>query len=193
LREPVLPADPSAHGKLVFQLQLAYSGELAAGFAYSGHWRSVSDAEERERIRIIEEEEWHHRRLVGQMLNDLGASPRAGREAVFYVIGRILGTLCHVSGWLLPMYGAGRLERRNIKEYEDAAVYARACGHGELIDCLLTMAEVEWEHERYFRAKVERHPWRRFLPLWPAPPPKEAIRAAHAPDGGSGERPRVLT
>jgi hypothetical protein len=36
---------------------LAYSGELAAGLAYRGHWRSVRDAAERERIQTIEAEE----------------------------------------------------------------------------------------------------------------------------------------
>ncbi len=33
------------------------------------------------------------------------------------------------------------------------------CGRTDLIDCLLTMAEVEWEHERYFRSCVLRHRW----------------------------------
>ncbi len=166
-----------ARRRLIAQLQLAYSGELGAGHAYRGHWRSVADPEERERIRQIEDEEWHHRRLVGEMLRDLGASPRPLREGVFWMIGRTLGLLCHVSGWFLPMYGAGRLERRNIKEYEDAADYAVECGRGDLVDCLLTMAEVEWEHEKYFRAKAESHPLVRWIPLWPPPPPKEAIRA----------------
>ena len=55
------------------------------------------------------------------------------------------------------MYGAGRLESGNIVEYEIAAGYARDCGSGDLIDCLLTMAEVEWEHEKYFRSRVLLH------------------------------------
>jgi hypothetical protein len=75
------------------------------------------------------------------------------------------------------MYGAGRLERGNIVEYEVAARHAVACGHGEMVDCLLAMAEVEWEHEQYFRAKVAGHPLLRLFPLWPPPPPKSAIRA----------------
>lgn len=41
------------------------------------------------------------------------------------------------------MYGAGRLERGNIVEYEIAAKLAAECGHPEMIDCLLEMAEVE--------------------------------------------------
>ena len=74
------------------------------------------------------------------------------------------------------MYGAGRLESKNIREYESAARHARECGHTEWIDCLLTMAEVEWEHERYFRGRVLSHRWARHLPMWPAPPPKASIR-----------------
>ena len=165
-----------ARERLIAQLQLAYSGELGAGFAYRGHARSVRDPEERDRIRRIEDEEWHHRRLVGDMLRDLGAAPRPFREAVFWLIGRTLGALCHVSGWFLPMYGAGRLERRNIKEYEDAADYAVECGRADLVDCLLTMAEVEWEHEKYFRSKAEGHALARLVPLWAPPPAKESIR-----------------
>ena len=163
--------------KLIRQLQGAYSGELAAGYAYRGHWKSLPPGEERERIRLIESEEWHHRELVGAMLRGLGAKPNRLREAIFFTIGRVLGTACHVSGWYLPMYGAGWLERHNIVEYEDAAVYAANCGRPELIDCLLTMAEVEWEHERFFRECAAK---RRLLKLWPAPPPKESIRAKRA-------------
>jgi hypothetical protein len=163
--------------RLIHILQLAYSGERAAGYAYRGHWRSVSDAEEKARIHRIEDEEWHHRRLVGQMLSDLGAAPDPWREFRALVIGRTLQALCYVSGWLLPMYGAGKLERRNIVEYEHAARYAIGCGKPEFVDCLLVMAEVEWEHEQYFRAKVLSHPLGRRLPIWPAPPPKETIRS----------------
>jgi hypothetical protein len=75
------------------------------------------------------------------------------------------------------MYGAGRLERGNIVEYEHAAVYAAQCGHEGMIDCLLTMAEVEWEHELYFRGRILGHRLLRFFPLWETPPPKESIRA----------------
>ena len=52
----------SSRARLVAILQLAYSGELAAGYAYRGHARAVSDSDQRERIRKIEDEEWHHRR-----------------------------------------------------------------------------------------------------------------------------------
>jgi len=159
--------------ELIRELCNAYSAELAAGFAYRGHWRSVRDAAQRARIRQIEQEEWHHRQLVGGILRDLGAKPNLVREVIFFAIGRILGLLCHVSGWFVPMYGAGFLERRNIVEYERAAMHAYHCHREDLIDCLLTMAELEWEHESYFRGNVSRHP----ALLWDAPPAKETIRA----------------
>ena len=166
---------------LVALLQLAYSGELAAAHAYHGHWRSVTDADERARIAEIEQEELHHRKLVGEMLTSLGAAPNRSREIRASLIGRTLSFLCHVSGWLAPMYGAGRLESGNVREYEAAARFARECGREDLIDCLLTMAEVEWEHEKYFRSRVLTHPLGRRLTLWPQPPPKESIRKPFTP------------
>lgn len=162
--------------RLVSILQHAYSGERAAGLAYAGHWRSVAGAEERQQIRAIEDEEWRHRRLVGEMLAALGSAPDRWREIRAVVIGRVLGALCHVSPWFLPMYGAGRLESSNIVEYEDAARCAMGCDRQEFVDCLLTMAEVEWEHEAYFRARVTGHSWSRILRVWAAPAPKEQIR-----------------
>jgi hypothetical protein len=172
-----VPAD--ARTKLIRQLQRAHSGELAASHAYHGHWHSVRDPQERERIRIIEGEEWHHRTLVRGLLRQLGAAPNRVREVIFWIIGKAVALFCHVGGWYFPMYGAGRLERHNIVEYEDAAVYAAECGHPEMIDCLLTMAEVEWEHEFYFRQKALSHPLSRVVKVWDPAPPKETIRAKH--------------
>lgn len=166
-----------ARALLIRQLRGAYSGELAAGHAYRGHWRSVRDAAERERIQLIEDEEWHHRALVGELLAQLGAKPSRVREAIFFVIGKTIAALCRVGGRFIPMYGAGKLERSNIVEYEDAARYASQCDHEEMIECLLEMAETEWEHERYFRERVAGHPLLRVLKLWEEAPPKETIRA----------------
>lgn len=168
--------DPSSFESLVAILQHAYSGERAAAFAYRGHWRSVPDEPDRARIRQIEDEEWHHRILVGEMLSALGRGPNRLREARAWMIGRVLGALCHVAGWLAPMYGAGKLESGNIGEYEIAARHAAACGHPEFVDCLLTMAEVEWDHEKYFRSCVLRHRLGGRIPIWPEPPPREDIR-----------------
>ena len=171
-----MPSAEDNRQKLIAILQSAYSGELAAAYAYRGHWHSVSAADERESIRAIEEDEWRHRKLVGEMLTALGSAPNKAREKRATLTGRTLGILCHVTGWLAPMYGAGKLESRNIVEYETAARHARDCGRAELVDCLLEMAEVEWDHEKYFRSQVLRHTIGRRLPIWPEPPPKESIR-----------------
>ena len=120
---------------------------------------------------------------------ELGAGPRRSREIRAWIIGRTLGAFCHVSGWFLPMYGAGRLESHNIVEYEDAARYAVAGGCERFLDCLLTMAEVEWEHEQYFRARVLSHPWQRVFKVWPAPPPKSSIRGNYASSRPSAPSP----
>jgi rubrerythrin len=167
----------SAEKLLIALLQMAYSGERAAALAYRGHWKSVKDSAISERIKSIEAEEWHHRKLVGEMLENLGAKPNGFKEFKAAVIGNCLGFACHFSGWFAPMYGAGKLESRNIGEYELAAKYARECGQETLIDALLTMAEIEWEHERFFRAQVAVHFLARIIPVWKLPAPKEMIRA----------------
>jgi hypothetical protein len=176
------PAQHRAH--LVRILQHAYSGERAAAHAYRGHWKSVADPAERERIRQIEDEEWHHRDLVGGLLRTLGEGPDPWRERRALVVGRALGALCHVAGWFLPMYAAGRLERRNIVEYEDAARHAVGCGRADFLECLVGMAEVEWEHEQYFRSRVAGRWGTRLLGLWTPPPAKASIRARYPPAPG---------
>lgn len=178
-----------AQDRLAALLRLAYSGERAAALAYRGHWRSLFDASDRDRIRVIEEEEWHHRRILLDMLGELKVAPSRSREARAAFIGRSLGCLCHVSGWLAPMYGAGKLESRNIREYEVAARLAWTAGRREWVDRLLTFAEVEWEHEAFFRDRVRAHRFGRRLRLWPMPPPKESIRSTFARDTAMPESP----
>lgn len=94
------------------------------------------------------------------------------------LIGTAIGLFCRVGGWFFPMWGAGRLERNNIREYEKAARTAVLAGHGLFADDLLAMAEVEWDHERYFRLKAASHPLSRLLAVWAAPPPREEIRGS---------------
>ena len=48
--------EAASREKLIALLQLAYSGELAAAYAYRGHWHSVSAPDERAAIRKIEAE-----------------------------------------------------------------------------------------------------------------------------------------
>ena len=151
-----------ARSRLIRILQNAHAGEVAAAYAYRGHWKSLRESPEKERIREIEAEEWDHRRRVGEWLAKLGARPRAAREKVFWTIGNILGPSCYVSGWFMPMYFAGRLESQNSVEYEDAAVFAKRLGMDDCVDDLLDMARVEVEHELFFRETVAGH---RLLPM----------------------------
>ena len=169
--------------QLVHILQGAYSGELAAGFAYRGHWKSVKNADQRAAIQKIEQEEWVHRGRVGEMLASLDATPRKLREAKLWVIGRTIGLACHLIGWFLPMYFAGRLESGNVIEYQVAASHAGALGLKEFEADLLVMAGVEKEHELFFLNVIAGH---RLLPMvsgvfgWGGiePPRAEAVSEA---------------
>lgn len=152
----------SARQKLIRILQNAYWGEVAAAYAYRGHWKSLKESPERTEIIKIEAEEWDHRRRVGEWLEKLGAKPKVMREKVFWTIGRTLGLSCHISGWFMPMYFAGRLESQNSVEYEDAAEFARQLEMDQCVEDLLDMARVELEHEVFFREMVTGH---QLLPL----------------------------
>lgn len=155
--------DKSSHSQqLIHILQAAYSGELAAAYAYRGHWKSLSNPIEREKVRQIENEEWIHREKVGLMLTRLAAAPVKTREARMWMIGRAIGLACHFAGWFLPMYFAGRLENGNVEEYETAASHACALGLIEFESDLRFMAGVEKEHEIFFLKMVAGH---RLLPL----------------------------
>lgn len=143
--------------QLIHLLQTAYSGEMAAAIAYRGHWRSLPPSAERERIRQIEREEWRHRRGVGVMLRRLGAEPHQAREILMYLLGHVAGLLCHVAGWFWPMYIAGKLERSNVREYDNAAACAGRLSLTKYEKILRRMGEVEKEHELYFTEVIANH------------------------------------
>lgn len=168
--------------ELIYLLQNAHAGELAAFHAYEGHQISVSDPVEREDLKKICEEEWTHRICIAGFLEKLNATPRLRREMIMKCVGLTIGFLCRIGGWLIPMYGAGKLESGNIVEYEVAARLAHRCGYTEFIDPLLHMAEVEWDHELYFRKKYLSHRFHKLLPMWTVPPPRENIRTSFFKD-----------
>jgi rubrerythrin len=159
-------------------LQFAYSGELGAAIAYAGHATAVADPAERQRIRQIRRDELEHRTSLGRMLYELGAAPDRLLELRNRWLGSGIARFCHIGGWFLPMYGAGWLERRNILDYERAARLSVRCGQPRFADALLSMAEAEWEHERYFRLKTSSHPLAVIVRVWTAPPCKEEIRCS---------------
>ena len=90
-------------------------------------------------------------------------------------VGRAISTFCLIGGWFFPMYGAGKLESQNIREYEHAARLALVAGL-PWVDELLHLAEVEWDHELYFRERASSHFLWRVTPHWPVPPPRASIR-----------------
>jgi demethoxyubiquinone hydroxylase (CLK1/Coq7/Cat5 family) len=152
----------SPRQQLIRILQAAYSGEMAAAHAYRGHWKSLKNPFEQESIQRIEDEEWMHREKVGRILRELQSGPSRMREMRMLVTGRAIGILCHLIGWFLPMYFAGRLESRNVAEYESAAFEARKLGLSECESELRLMAAVEKEHEVFFMKAIAAH---RLLPL----------------------------
>jgi demethoxyubiquinone hydroxylase (CLK1/Coq7/Cat5 family) len=168
--------------QLVRLLQDAHAGERAAGFAYNGHWRSVRGVNSAE-IRKIEVEEWEHRACLFKMLCELGEKPRVSRELAMILVGSVIFVLCRLGGWLnvagfgwfVSMYGAGKLEQGNIVEYQIAAKYARLAGYPHFVPELLHMAEIEWDHEFYFRSRCLESKWSRYVPIWMAPPARELV------------------
>jgi len=165
-----------ARADLVALLQLAHSGELAATLAYEGHAASVKDPTERAEILAIMDQEIDHRHRVRSMLDALGVAPEPRRERKLRRVGRFVSAFCRVGGWYAPMYGAGKLERKNVGEYERAAGFAIESGYPEFVDDLIEMSEVEWDHEHYFREKAASHWLWRVSPKWAPPPPRESIR-----------------
>ena len=149
--------------KLICILQNAHAGELAAAYAYRGHWKSLGkNSAEREHIRKIEREEWEHRANVLRWLEKLDAQPNPGRERIFWTIGKTIGLACYVSGWFFPMYFAGRLESQNVQEYVDAAEYAKELEMPDCFEEMMEMSRVEGEHEIFFSRTVAAH---RLLPI----------------------------
>jgi demethoxyubiquinone hydroxylase (CLK1/Coq7/Cat5 family) len=158
------PALVEARRALVRMLQDAHAGELAAAFAYRGHSRALRrrHPDQAHEIQVIEAAEWHHRNRVAEMLDDLGESPRRGRELLMGSIGRFFGSLCFVSGWFGPMYAAGRLEAMNVGQYATARADATTLGLVAMIPDLEAMQDEEQRHEDWFASMVRGHP---LLPL----------------------------
>lgn len=179
-----------AREQLAFLLQLAYSGELGAARAYAGHHAALRDRADRNALMRILRDELHHRHVLLRMLKELGAAPDQRRERRLDLVGRTISAFCRIGGWFFPMYGAGRLESQNIVEYEKAARLANIAGFETWVDELLVLAEVEWDHELFFRQKSQSHVFWRVVPGWRVPLPRETIRSRYA-EWTAGPRPIV--
>ncbi|HEY9792627.1 MAG TPA: demethoxyubiquinone hydroxylase family protein [Candidatus Obscuribacterales bacterium] len=142
---------------LIHVLQMAYSGEKAAGLAYNAHWKSLKSPQLQQSIRRIEQEEWDHRQIVGAMLKEINAHPQRWREWMMTAIGTTVGFSCYLIGRFLPMYFAGRLEHGNVKEYDLAADHAEGMGLDEFAAELRRLSLVELQHEQFFLSAISGH------------------------------------
>jgi demethoxyubiquinone hydroxylase (CLK1/Coq7/Cat5 family) len=151
------------HPKLVKLLQLAYSAEKAAAFAYIGHAGSVKNPDEKVAIKQIEMDEWGHRETVLSIMQQHEIQPSRYNEIKYHILGRIISCSCYVIGWFMPYYFAGRLESGNVCEYFIMMRYFNEIGITEHDDALYEMGMKEKEHEVYFQKGLENN---RLLPMF---------------------------
>ena len=151
------------HPKLVKQLQLAYSAEKAAAFAYIGHAGSVANPDEKVAIRHIELDEWRHRETVLSIMRRYDIPVSQYNEVKYHIIGRVISLSCYVIGWFMPYYFAGRLESGNVCEYFVMMRYFNELGITEHDDVLYEMGIKEKEHEVYFQKTIKNNP---LLPIF---------------------------
>ena len=146
-------------------LQLAYSAERAASFAYQGHAAVVKLQEEKKSIYQIELDEWEHRAEVLKIMQYYNVPISKWYEIKYYVIGKIISTSCYLIGWFMPMYFAGRLESGNVNEYFRMKDLFNAKGITKHDYILLEMGLKEKEHEIYFLNKIKQHKWLPFFEM----------------------------
>lgn len=150
------------HPALRTLLQKAYSGERAAALAYVGHAASLRDPAARAAVKQIEDDEWNHRRNLRVILDRYEIPVSRAFEIRFYCIGRIIALSCHVIGWFMPYFFAGKLESGNVCEYFVMLRHFHSLGIHDHDDVLYEMGIKEKEHEVYFLEKI-RHsrllPW----------------------------------
>lgn len=143
------------HPALVDLLQMAYSAEKAAAFAYIGHANTVKDSEAIRRINEIEQDEWDHRKEVLAIMQQYDIPVSRWYELKFHVIGKVIAFSCHVIGWFMPYYFAGRLESGNVCEYFRMIHYFHELGIEAHDQVLYDMGIKEKEHEDYFLEVVK--------------------------------------
>ncbi|MCA6435010.1 MAG: hypothetical protein IM600_11450 [Bacteroidetes bacterium] len=143
------------HPEAVKLLQMAYSAERAAAFAYVGHANSVKNQNEKKAIKQIEDDEWHHRSEVLKIMKEYNIPVSKWYEFRFYVIGKLISFSCYVIGWFMPFYFAGRLESGNVCEYFRLKIYFNSLGITKHDQVLYDMGIKEKEHEVYFYEQIK--------------------------------------
>jgi rubrerythrin len=151
------------HKKLIDLLQRAYSAEKAAAFAYQGHASSVKDVAEKKAIKQIEDDEWNHRKEVFQIMQQYDIPVSKYYEFRFHIIGKLISCSCHVIGWFMPFFFAGKLESGNVCEYFRMMQYFHEINILEYNKVLYEMGIKEKEHEVYFLGKIKN---KKLLPFF---------------------------
>jgi hypothetical protein len=151
------------HPALVRLLQRAYSAERAASLAYIGHAASLRDPAAKAAVKQIEDDEWAHRRHVLAIMQQYGVPISHSFEVRYYLIGKLIGVSCHVIGWFMPYFFAGKLESGNVCEYFVMMHYFHALGIREHDAILYEMGMKEKEHEVYFLEQIKKS---RLLPIF---------------------------
>jgi hypothetical protein len=147
------------HPALVRLLQRAYSAERAAAFAYVGHAASLRDQAERAAVQQIEADEWAHRRHVLALMRRYDVPVSRWLECKYWWIGKSIAASCHVIGWFMPYFFAGKLESGNVCEYFVMMQRFHGLGIRDHDAILHEMGVKEKEHEMYFLARLEGSRW----------------------------------
>ena len=147
------------HPELVRSLKKAYSAERAASYAYIGHAGSLKDPEEIAAVKRIEDDEWDHRRHVGEIMAHYGIRPSRWQEIKYAIIGRCIGLSCYVIGRFMPYFFAGKLESGNVCEYFVMIKHFRSLGINQHDEVLYEMGVREKEHEVHFIEVIKDEPW----------------------------------
>jgi hypothetical protein len=151
------------HPALVELLQRAYSAEKAAAFAYIGHAAALKNPAAKAAVKQIEDDEWGHRRNVLAIMQQYDIPISRFYEVKFHVIGRVISASCHVIGWFMPYFFAGKLESGNVCEYFVMMQYFHSLGIRQHDEILYEMGIKEKEHEVYFLEQIRDSKWLPFF------------------------------
>lgn len=114
-------------------------------------------------MKQIEDDEWAHRRHVRAIMQQYDIPVSRWYEIQYWFIGKFISASCHVIGWFMPYFFAGKLESGNVCEYFVMIHYFHALGITEHDPILYEMGMKEKEHEVYFLAQIKTS---RLLPFF---------------------------
>lgn len=137
-------------------LQFAHAAEIAAHYAYVGHWKSIPDHFVNLPVKIeiqkIALDEIKHVYALEVMLDMVGAKPSKVKDFIGLCVGKTIGFACHIFGWNIPMKIAALMEKIGTASYYEIADLAvKETGNMDIYNQLLDMAANEEEHEKYFK------------------------------------------